>query len=184
RGALRGAAGPGSGRDRGDDPGGPTEPQGDRDRQPRRAFARDRHPRARGPRGAPRQPRLPRAVRARRAGLDREPAAPRRARALRLVMAARVETLASDLPVVAIVGRPNVGKSALFNRIVRSRRAIVDDAPGVTRDRVAARAEHGGRAFLCVDTGGFAPETPRDAATLAARVRAQALAAIRDADCV
>jgi GTP-binding protein len=99
-------------------------------------------------------------------------------------MAARVETLASDLPVVAIVGRPNVGKSALFNRIVGARRAIVDDAPGVTRDRLVARARHGGRAFLCVDTGGFAAETPRDAATLAAQVRAQALAAIRDADCV
>jgi GTP-binding protein len=72
----------------------------------------------------------------------------------------------------------------LFNRIVRAHRAIVDDAPGVTRDRVVARAEHAGRAFLCVDTGGFLADTPRDAATLAARVRAQALAAVAEADCV
>ncbi len=99
-------------------------------------------------------------------------------------MTARIEPTPRALPVVAIVGRPNVGKSTLFNRIVRARRAIVDDAPGVTRDRVVARAEHGGRAFLCVDTGGFAAEHPRDAAALAAQVRAQALAAIAEADCV
>ena len=70
---------------------------------------------------------------------------------------------APGFPVVAIVGRPNVGKSTLFNRIVRARRAIVDDAPGVTRDRVIAPASHAGRAFLCVDTGGFSAE-PTDAA--------------------
>jgi GTPase len=99
-------------------------------------------------------------------------------------MAARVEAVASNLPVVAIVGRPNVGKSALFNRIVRAGRAIVDDAPGVTRDRLAARAEHAGRTFLCVDTGGFTAEPPRDTVTLTAQVRAQALAAVREADCV
>src|SRR5262249_57023663 len=132
-----------------------------------------------------RDARLSRALRSRRAGMDGRPAPARGARSVAKGMASpRIEGARGSLPVVAIVGRPNVGKSALFNRIVRSRRAIVDDAPGVTRDRVAARAEHGGRAFLCVDTGGFAPETPRDAATLAARVRAQALAAIRDADCV
>jgi len=99
-------------------------------------------------------------------------------------MPARVEAARRGLPVVALVGRPNAGKSTLFNRIVRARRAIVDDAPGVTRDRVVARAEHAGRAFLCVDTGGFLADTPRDAATLAARVRAQALAAVAEADCV
>ncbi len=87
------------------------------------------------------------------------------------------------VPVVAIVGRPNVGKSSLFNRLVRARRAIVDDAPGVTRDRVIAPAEHDGRQFLCVDTGGFA-DPPRDASTLAARVRAQTLRAVGEADCV
>jgi len=90
---------------------------------------------------------------------------------------------ATDLPRVAIVGRPNVGKSSLFNRLVGARRAIVDDRPGVTRDRVVARAEHAGRAFLCIDTGGFFAE-PADPGTLAAAVRAQALAAVEEADVV
>jgi len=97
---------------------------------------------------------------------------------------ARIEAARRSLPVVAIVGRPNAGKSTLFNRIVGARRAIVDDAPGVTRDRVVARAEHGGRSFLCVDTGGFVADVPRDPAALAARVREQALAAVAEADCV
>ena len=91
---------------------------------------------------------------------------------------------APALPVIAIIGRPNVGKSTLFNRIVGSRRAIVDDVPGVTRDRVVASASRGGKAFLCVDTGGFAAEPPRDPAALPARVREQTLAAIAEADCV
>jgi GTP-binding protein len=85
---------------------------------------------------------------------------------------------------VAIVGRPNVGKSTLFNRLVRARRAIVDDLPGVTRDRVEAPATHAGRSFLCVDTGGFAAESPRDGTTIAAAVRRQTLAAVAAADCV
>ncbi|HLK12003.1 MAG TPA: ribosome biogenesis GTPase Der [Candidatus Binatia bacterium] len=90
---------------------------------------------------------------------------------------------AAGPPRVALVGRPNVGKSTLFNRLVRARRAIVDDTPGVTRDRVVAPAEHGGRSFLCVDTGGFFAE-PADPGTLAAAVRAQALAAVEEADVV
>jgi len=61
------------------------------------------------------------------------------------------------LPVVAIIGRPNVGKSTLFNRIVRRREAIVDDIPGITRDRKYGEVSWKGRRFLLVDTGGFIP---------------------------
>jgi GTP-binding protein len=85
------------------------------------------------------------------------------------------------LPVVAIVGPPNAGKSTLFNRLVRARRAIVDSRPGVTRDRNIAMARWGERAFLLVDTGGFEERT---ASSLAASVQAQSTLAAEEADAV
>jgi GTP-binding protein len=86
-------------------------------------------------------------------------------------------------PVVAVVGRPNVGKSTLVNRILGSRQAVVDDTPGVTRDRVAYDATWRGRAFTLVDTGGWEPAIEGSPA-LAARVAAQARVAVDAADAV
>ncbi|HSL70587.1 MAG TPA: ribosome biogenesis GTPase Der, partial [Longimicrobiales bacterium] len=82
-------------------------------------------------------------------------------------------------PTVAVLGRPNVGKSTLFNRILGTRHAIVEDRPGVTRDRNFARAEWAGRHFYLVDTGGLEPESGEAFAEV---VRNQVLAAIREAD--
>jgi GTP-binding protein len=83
------------------------------------------------------------------------------------------------LPVVAVVGRPNVGKSTLFNRLVGSRRALVRDTPGVTRDRIHGICEFGGWRATIVDTGGLDPTSDEP---LAAQVRKQVLAAIAEAD--
>jgi len=83
--------------------------------------------------------------------------------------------------VVAIVGRPNAGKSLLFNRLVHGQHAIVDSQPGVTRDRNMALAHWCGRAFLLVDTGGFEDQ---NGSTLAASVRAQSALAADEADVV
>jgi GTP-binding protein len=74
-------------------------------------------------------------------------------------------------PVVAIIGRPNVGKSTLFNRVLKSRVAVVDDRPGITKDRHFALADWNGRSFFLVDTGGFLPDI---AVGLEAAVRRQA----------
>jgi GTPase len=81
-------------------------------------------------------------------------------------------------PLVAIIGRPNVGKSTLFNRIVGSRRSIVGDLPGITRDRIYAEAEWQGRPFRLVDTGGMLPD---DAAEIPAGIIKQAEVAIEEA---
>jgi GTPase len=80
-------------------------------------------------------------------------------------------------PTVAIIGRPNVGKSTLFNRLVGKRVALVDDRPGVTRDRREGDAQLLGLDFRIVDTAGF-----EDAATLPGRMRAQTQAAVDSAD--
>jgi GTP-binding protein len=84
------------------------------------------------------------------------------------------------MPVLAVVGRPNVGKSTLVNRILGRREAVVEDRPGVTRDRVAYDATWNGRAFTVVDTGGWEP----DAKGMAARIAQQAEVAIDAADVV
>src|ERR1022692_1259921 len=86
-------------------------------------------------------------------------------------------------PVVAVVGRPNVGKSTLVNRILGSRQAVVEGTPGVTRDRVAYDATWRGRAFTLVDTGGWEPAV-EGSGELAARVDAQARVAVDAADAV
>jgi GTP-binding protein len=83
-------------------------------------------------------------------------------------------------PVVAVVGRPNVGKSTLVNRIIGRRQAVVEDVPGVTRDRVAYDAHWNGRRFTIVDTGGWEP----DARDRAAAIANQAEIAARTADVV
>ncbi|GAB3993483.1 ribosome biogenesis GTPase Der [Nocardioides marmoraquaticus] len=83
-------------------------------------------------------------------------------------------------PVLAVVGRPNVGKSTLVNRIIGRREAVVEDRPGVTRDRVSYDAVWNGRAFTVVDTGGWDP----DARGLAERIAAQAEVAVAAADAV
>lgn len=91
----------------------------------------------------------------------------------------RVETVSSDVPTVVIVGRPNVGKSTLFNRLTGARRSITHDLPGVTRDRVIGEAARPrGGSVVVVDTGGFEADTE---AVIPAQIRRQALAAVESA---
>ena len=82
------------------------------------------------------------------------------------------------LPLVAIVGRPNVGKSTLFNRLIGERRAIVGDEPGITRDRIYGESEWNGQRFALVDTGGIVPD---DEAVIPANIFKQAAVAIDEA---
>ena len=84
-------------------------------------------------------------------------------------------------PTVAIVGRPNVGKSTLFNRIVGERVAIVEDTPGITRDRLYANVEWNGRAFALVDTGGIVPDGVE---FMQDEIYAQASTAVAEADVI
>ncbi|HPQ84182.1 MAG TPA: 50S ribosome-binding GTPase, partial [Actinomycetota bacterium] len=84
------------------------------------------------------------------------------------------------LPVVAVIGRPNVGKSTLVNRILGRREAVVQDVPGVTRDRVRYTAEWSGREFQLIDTGGWEV----DATGMRADIAAQAERAVDEADVV
>ena len=84
-------------------------------------------------------------------------------------------------PVVAVVGRPNVGKSTLFNKLVGKRVAIVEDTPGVTRDRIYAEADWNGIDFALIDTGGIEPSSTE---VIPAQMRAQAEMAMDMADCV
>lgn len=84
-------------------------------------------------------------------------------------------------PVVAIVGRPNVGKSTFFNRLIGRKQAIVDDCPGVTRDRNYAVTDWNGQQFLLVDTGGYLPKSSNDIDTA---VREQVEIAIAEADVI
>ena len=84
-------------------------------------------------------------------------------------------------PIVAIVGRPNVGKSTLFNKLIGERRSIVEDVPGVTRDRIYAEAEWNDHRFIVVDTGGIEPKSDE---TIPKQMRTQAEIAVATADVI
>ena len=84
-------------------------------------------------------------------------------------------------PVIAIVGRPNVGKSTLFNKLIGERRSIVEDVPGVTRDRIYGETEWGGRKLVVIDTGGIEPKTDD---IILKQMRFQAQVAIENADVI
>lgn len=101
------------------------------------------------------------------------------------IMAQRVKTVLTELedrnlPAVALVGRPNVGKSTLFNRLTRSRRAIIDASPGMTRDRLYGTVSHGDHRFRLIDTGGIEEDPDR----MIQLIRSQAEAAIWEAQVI
>jgi GTP-binding protein len=93
--------------------------------------------------------------------------------------AARLGTPCEALPLVAIIGRPNVGKSTIFNRLTGKRQAIVGDEPGITRDRIYGEVEWAGRCFSVVDTGGIVPD---DDAVIPANILKQAGLAIEESE--
>ena len=102
-------------------------------------------------------------------------------KALNSISNATPTSLGGDLPIIAIVGRPNVGKSTLFNRLVGSRRAIVGDEPGITRDRLYGEAEWNGRRLRVVDTGGILPD---DKDLIPSEIFRQAKVALHEAEAV
>ena len=89
--------------------------------------------------------------------------------------------MAKKFPIVAIIGRPNVGKSTFFNRVLRKSEAIIHDMPGVTRDRNYGLAEWQGKYFTLIDTGGFVPESED---IFESAIREQAQTAIEEADAI
>src|SRR5271170_6151036 len=93
----------------------------------------------------------------------------------------KAKSAPADAPVFAIVGRPNVGKSTLFNRLTGSRRSIVGDEPGITRDRIYGEVEWSGRTARIVDTGGI---VPNDEALIPAEIFRQARTALDEADAI
>lgn len=86
-----------------------------------------------------------------------------------------------SMPVIAIVGRPNVGKSTLFNKLIGERRSIVEDTPGVTRDRIYGETEWCGKRFIVIDTGGIEPKSDD---IILSQMKFQAQVAIEDADVI
>src|SRR5579872_6241799 len=99
-------------------------------------------------------------------------------RKLNSKMSSNTKTITGKLPSIVIVGRPNVGKSTLFNRLTGTRRSIVTDEPGITRDRIYGTAVWNGRPFEVVDTGGLLPD---DRAAIPREIFKQAQAAIAEA---
>ena len=84
-------------------------------------------------------------------------------------------------PVIAIVGRPNVGKSTLFNKLIGERRSIVEDSPGVTRDRIYGETEWRGKKMIVIDTGGIEPKSDD---IILKQMRFQAEVAVETADVI